>query len=519
MRSYSLILCSAIGVLLLSGCRVFVSSPSSTSTKAESGQPLVVSPSQTETQEKPLESTDSFSPKNTSTPKTFTPLPDSGPYLAILNDFKGRIQLYGSNGEGPKIIDFPSPQYLDLPALSPAGNYAAYYSGDLEREPYDFALNILRTSDCTIMKTIRLLSADYPDNFQKEAEALLLNPPDGFSDKEATEIASALESAFYRGITTFAWSPDGKQIAFSGEMDGPSSDLYTYDIETDSILHLTDGPTEIGYLMAWSPDGQWIVHQGAFSVEEGFYPDNYVAARGNASGTKKAFSTGSPFEYLLHGEYWRGWISENLLLVYEESIGGDRSPQILDIRDGSMRLLWKYVFDDVVWDPERDLYYVTFPGGYSNEGYLLPGTYQVDIQNVTYKPVMDQLFDLTFLGGDSPTDRFVGVDAFGSVRYFDPQSSYTSSRKEGWEKLLISPNKRILLLNGAQGVMLTYWEERPHHEVWITKNPVTELQWSPDSKYIALESDRVIQISDVHGKVTPLIQNPDSLPWQWIAGP
>jgi hypothetical protein len=184
-----------------------------------------------------------------------------------------------------------------------------------------------------------------------------------------------------------------------------------------------------------------------------------------------------------------------------------------------MRLIWSNVFIDVVLDPERNLYYVTCPGGYMKGGYLLPGTYQVDIQSGAYKPVIDLLTDLTYLGGDSFSDRFVGLDAYGTVRYFDPQGGMTVGEKEGWERLFPSPDKQMFVLTGPQGVRLDYWEDQPPYEVWIVKKPITALQWSPDSEFIAYELDKRINLSDLDGNVVFWIDNPKSLPWQWISSP
>ena len=59
-----------------------------------------------------------------------------------------------------------------------------------------------------------------------------------------------------------AWSPDGKQIAFSGLIGG-FTDLFVYDLEKASALRrlTTDAYAEMD--PAWSPDGKRI----AFSTD------------------------------------------------------------------------------------------------------------------------------------------------------------------------------------------------------------------------------------------------------------
>jgi Tol biopolymer transport system component len=58
-----------------------------------------------------------------------------------------------------------------------------------------------------------------------------------------------------------AWSPDGRYIAFSALVDG-FSDLFLYDLKTDSLRRLTDDPYA-DLQPAWSPDGRTI----AFSTD------------------------------------------------------------------------------------------------------------------------------------------------------------------------------------------------------------------------------------------------------------
>jgi len=65
-----------------------------------------------------------------------------------------------------------------------------------------------------------------------------------------------------------AWSPDGRLFAFNGAMDGPSADLYIYDVERDMITRLTTGDTQ-SVDPTWSPDGLTIVHGAAESVNYG----------------------------------------------------------------------------------------------------------------------------------------------------------------------------------------------------------------------------------------------------------
>lgn len=59
-------------------------------------------------------------------------------------------------------------------------------------------------------------------------------------------------------LTNPSWSPDGRFLAFSGS-DGGYSDLYVYDMQTDSLRNLTRD--RYSYLQpSWSPDGERLAY-------------------------------------------------------------------------------------------------------------------------------------------------------------------------------------------------------------------------------------------------------------------
>lgn len=99
-------------------------------------------------------------------------------------------------------------------------------------------MNLLRLPDGNVRTVTRLLT---PEIEQAAAE-----------DRAEPAIAVSMPDAM-------AWSPDGQYPAFVAAIDGPSSDLYVYDVRYDKVTRLTDGRNQAASL-AWSPDSKWIVH-------------------------------------------------------------------------------------------------------------------------------------------------------------------------------------------------------------------------------------------------------------------
>jgi hypothetical protein len=110
----------------------------------------------------------------------------------------------------------------------------------------------------------------------------------------------------------FAWSPEGKRLAYIGAAQGPSADLYEYLLDTGATLRLTDGPDQ-AYDPLWSPDGKWIVHTAAagFGTGAGIPVTGFYAARPDGSGVISLYD----IPQYSGGEYGTGWLDAHTLVT------------------------------------------------------------------------------------------------------------------------------------------------------------------------------------------------------------
>jgi dipeptidyl aminopeptidase/acylaminoacyl peptidase len=211
------------------------------------------------------------------------PLATSGPYMAYHRQEGGQaaIIFLDADGKGQKRFSYPpnaAPETIGLSlssVLSPDGKWLAYYSGSAGTcfgngtpNSGDLSLNLISLTDGKTSLITQLLSNDYPNNFVKAAQEL----------NHVDINAEMLQDAFICGLMeSIAWSPDGNFLAFAGQMDGLSSDLYLYDTVAGTIKRLSSGPQEVQWI-TWSPDGKWILDGSSYWVGEGMRFDIYATS-------------------------------------------------------------------------------------------------------------------------------------------------------------------------------------------------------------------------------------------------
>lgn len=408
-----------------------------------------------------------------STPTLEPPLQTNGPYFTYLRDVDGtqQIIMMDANGKGRKVISLPEgianslsdKKYnLNLNLISPDGKWMAFYTGFVDSYSseavdgayrYDLALNLLDLATGEIQVITRLLSDDYPNNFA-EAEKKINEP--GIT-------ASTLREAFLNGITqAIAWAPEGGYLAFAGQMDGLSSDLYLYDVENAVIRRLSDGDKEIQSL-DWSPNGDWILHSSVYKVGVGMKYDIYSAAV-NGSSVKYLSSASSDY---------RIWVNSSTYLEHDnENVFGDFGFRLVDLNTGHIYNIWDGPVMSYDLNVEKGKFAVAahmFPQSpYVNRDQssdFVPGLYLIDVN--TYK-----VTNIKLPNGDDVFGYY--INSFGLEGNSFSLTGFGLNQKP----YLLSDADELLELDfkGAK-----YIESSPDASCWIVVTDKAINVYSPDN--------------------------------------
>ncbi len=236
----------------------------------------------------PVNTLQSASSDNSSPDET---LNATGPWL-LIETSEG---LWATNPDGSALSQLTTVDYWHgelAQAIQPAGNHVVFQTPG----NYDFnhmALNLLSLPDGKVTKITDLTSAS--------TEA---NPGSGPGDEGFEALRAIGEQVSY------AWSPDGSQLAFSGAMDGPSADIYFYNAQSGAITQVSQDPAQ-DFAPSWSPDGNHLVYLAAesFGTGAGWVMSGVWAANGTGGNPTQLFATETA------GEEVEGWLDNTTMLI------------------------------------------------------------------------------------------------------------------------------------------------------------------------------------------------------------
>lgn len=390
------------------------------------------------------------------------PLSDKGPWWI----FSTPDGMYAINPDGSGLTQFyfgtVNPPYARQILTSPSGGYLAYLDG----EGFNTVLKI------TLFPWRTLITEKPLFSFRSDL------------DTETMRATIATQS--------MAFSPDGRVLAFVGAINGPTSDLYLYSLESYEITQLTDGPSQ-AFQPSWSPDGNYIVHTGAttFGSGAGYLMTGVWAAKADNSIVETLYDpSGSGSEKII------GWVDDRTFLVHSwHTACGDYNLRTFNIETKEITILWANSFRSIAFDQSNAVAVLN-----SNEGECSPdggvGIYIVPtngsapqriVENTGSQVIWSQNAKLFLVLGDFGSWS-LAIDSKG--RFID------LDMPQGTEEFpVIAPASRDLAWLGTSlwiGSLLSSVDNPPEE---IISEPVYTVTWTPDGQSVIYFADSGLYIA------------------------
>lgn len=469
--------------------------------------------------------TQTNTPVSTATPKPatptvtpFPPLQTNGPYFSYFRKIGEEYQLVmlDSDGKGRKEISFPQEiqdaiTRLDFSPnmrfVSPNGTWMAFFTGrssDFNAhqglQPYKLNLNIFNLKTGKIEVVIPLLSKDYPNNFT-EAEKQIGQPQ--IKDY-------MLQGTFDLGITkSIAWSPDGRYLAFAGQMEGLSSDLYIYDVETKEIRRLSNELQQLQWV-SWSPDGKMIIYGSSFALSLGMNYDIYMA---NLDGT-----TNIQINTLTSGVI--NWLNFQKYFEYEHKyeVGSNRL-RLIDIAVGKSYIIWAGSFDSYTIDKANEWVALSAitpdidPLSTGTTTNTTPGLYLVNLLSFEKTkielPSNDSFLSYSIYPFGVDDKKFILISETSSSYFLLDDLQLTPIDIKDI-KILVSPNNNFYAGISEKGVNI-YSSDNTllnSFNIPIAILKRSHLEWSPNSNNLFLiDEANIYSIEIASGKIEKIEAN------------
>lgn len=412
----------------------------------------------------------------------FPPLSSAGPYLVLRQErVANRLFIYDKDGRGRRTLTLPDGCYIQSRILQHAfssdGDWLVCYTGSFSfqnttiAENLPLSLYLIYIADGTSRKVTDVVTTGYLEKLVKVSNELQNLFPDRYEPEDGINWASGvIPMAFEWGIFEQSWSPDSRQLAFAGQMDGNSSDVYTYDLETGIIQRAEDSLQNVSSIQ-WSPTGEYLVFQNSWPGVI-YVPTSFHAVRVGGNVVKEPKTLAS---------WWFGgvidWLSPTVLLTTDGTdTAGSTTLSTIDISTGEEKEIWGGMYGEVAVDHENLLIALTASEFTPEQDW---GMHFITFEGTKKKIADGWYYNLFFRGGDQ--------NRFSVLRYSKPESqvgiSLDGSVSElNWQKgnISISPDYFWVLIYDEKGAYLYDKNDELVKSLDVTN--IDEVIWRPDSQ-------------------------------------
>jgi len=279
-----------------------------------------------------------------SAPTTLTPLPEptATPRLSSVGPWwiayaPDHIWIMNPDGTSLSALAFPAEArgYPNNLTVAPDVRHLAFLAG------FQFA------------EGISLYIVDLPEGTFQKID--VLQPFANFSFDEyypgnPSYDMSQAQIAIYHDHS-LAWSPDSSQLAFLGWLGGSSVDLYLYDLASEEITQLTNGPSQ-AYQVLWSPDGRYLLHAGVHSFGTGA---GYSMAGLWVVDVARDLISDVDMGMLRGDFIFHGWLDDETFLAASfNAVCGEFNLRAVNLRTGRVEAIWPssygaFDIDPITW--------------------------------------------------------------------------------------------------------------------------------------------------------------------------
>ncbi|MEP6895963.1 MAG: hypothetical protein ABI986_10185, partial [Chloroflexota bacterium] len=291
-------------------------------------------------------------------------------------------------------------------------------------------------------------------------------------------------------------------VVDTAQIDGPSSDIYIYNLQDKSIRRLTDEPENI-YSVNWAPNGQGILYE--ISSPLGNESEGRQFHLVNLEGKEIRFTEELLYEYLHWDRY--DWVSENfyLILRFNDVEPNSSDLKILNTDTGQVQDVWPDTADSFAVNKENKTIVVLHKNYSYLKSTIAEGIYMVHLNGKSVK-ISNAGYFLALMEGQKPYPIF----AQDSNRQFYSISNDGSMNLLPWatdRAPWISPDGKLLLYLEYKKIDL-YTDSYQLAKSWQIEDNAYGVTWSPDSSGLFIFTDiNAYYLSIPDGEPRPLLDN------------